>query len=117
MANATQETHVIKPESNEIKEEIYNFTQETLDIAPETHNIKQEPYETTLETRDISSQTQHTSNKSNTKQRMHSAINSLIASIEQRDERERRFWEDHLTVQQALVGAIKDLTKVLSKSK
>uniref|UniRef100_A0A1B0G5W6 Regulatory protein zeste n=1 Tax=Glossina morsitans morsitans TaxID=37546 RepID=A0A1B0G5W6_GLOMM len=102
MANATQETHDIEPESNEIKEEIYNFTQETLDIAPETHNIKQEPYETTLETRDISSQTQHTCNKSNTKQRLHSAINNLIASIEQRDERERRFWEDHLTVQQAL---------------
>uniref|UniRef100_A0A1A9Z5P0 Regulatory protein zeste n=1 Tax=Glossina pallidipes TaxID=7398 RepID=A0A1A9Z5P0_GLOPL len=42
MANTTQETHDIEPESNEIKEEIYNFTQETLDFAPEIHNIKQE---------------------------------------------------------------------------
>uniref|UniRef100_A0A1B0BH13 Regulatory protein zeste n=1 Tax=Glossina palpalis gambiensis TaxID=67801 RepID=A0A1B0BH13_9MUSC len=116
MTETTQETHGIEPKSNDIKQGIYNFTQETLDIAPKTHNIKQETYETTPETRDISSQTKRTCNKSNTKQRMYSAINSLRASIEQRDERERRFWEDHLTVQQALVGAIKDLTKALNKS-
>uniref|UniRef100_A0A1A9X073 Regulatory protein zeste n=1 Tax=Glossina brevipalpis TaxID=37001 RepID=A0A1A9X073_9MUSC len=111
-----QEINTSTPEINNTTQEISNTTSEINNTAVEISNIKQEPYNTILETHNTASQTDDKFNGNNNKRGVYNAINSLLTVFKERDERERKFWEEHLKVQQELVEAIKDLTKVLDKS-
>lgn len=95
--------------TNTMQEPLYTTTLEI-------DNIKQETKDTALEWNNTS-RIHDMHNINSTKKGICNAVNRLATVIKERNDREQKFWEEQLKVQQELVEAIKDLTKVLSKSK
>uniref|UniRef100_A0A1A9V7I3 Uncharacterized protein n=1 Tax=Glossina austeni TaxID=7395 RepID=A0A1A9V7I3_GLOAU len=67
----------------------------------ETHNIKQETKGTDLEWNNTS-RIHDMHNISSTKKGIYNAVNKIATVIKERNDREQKFWEEQLKVQQEL---------------